>query len=70
MGEFGFEVWQGGEMVASGSGYDREQVRREVMHYALVYARDGEVVASFFEETPHGRMPLPPHVPSPQDIDP
>jgi hypothetical protein len=38
-----FEIWQGGTMVASGSGNDREQVHQEAMHYASVYLQDGPV---------------------------
>ena len=36
-------VTQSGVVVASVIGRDREQVERETMHYALIYAQDGPV---------------------------
>jgi len=43
---FEFEVWQGGEMVASTSG-QRDEAMREAMHYAALYQHYGMV--SVFE---------------------
>lgn len=39
---YSFELWQGGIMVASVDSPGLEDARREIMHYAMVYARDGE----------------------------
>lgn len=36
-------IWEDGIAVASVSGSDPEAVRREVLHYAAVYAQDGPV---------------------------
>lgn len=41
--EYSAEIWQDGMMVAGVSGADPEAVRREAMHYAMVYAQDGKV---------------------------
>lgn len=38
-----FQIWQGGMVVAEGSGGDSAAVRREAMHYAMMYAQDGPV---------------------------
>lgn len=43
-GRYAFEIWQGGMVVATGLGPDLEAVRREAMHYAMIYGQDGPVV--------------------------
>lgn len=43
MREYRFEIWQGRMIVAEGSGGDLDAVRREALHYAMIYAQDGEV---------------------------
>lgn len=42
--DYRFEVWQDGLLVAECVGADYEAVRRDAMHYALVYAQDGPVI--------------------------
>jgi len=37
-----YELWQDGVMVASVEG-EPEDARREILHYAMVYAQDGPV---------------------------
>lgn len=39
--EYDLELWQGGMMVASAHGANFNDVYREIMHYAFVYAQDG-----------------------------
>lgn len=38
-----FTIECGGEWVAAGSAPDEETARREAMHYAMQYSRDGVV---------------------------
>lgn len=42
--QYRFEIWQDGMVVAEGSGSNRDAVRAEAMHYAMVYAQDGRAV--------------------------
>jgi len=37
------ELWQDGIMVAAVSAPDEETMRREISHYAMMYAQDGPV---------------------------
>lgn len=39
--EYEFELWQDGMMVAEVAGDDLNSCRREIMHYAMMYAQDG-----------------------------
>jgi hypothetical protein len=44
MEEYEFEIIQGGIVVAVASSADRDQALREIMHYAMQYAQDGQVI--------------------------
>ena len=41
-----FELVQRGIIVASAHGEDVEALRREIMHYAMMYAQDGPCTVS------------------------
>jgi hypothetical protein len=41
--EYRFDIWQGGIVVASGSGYDAEAVCSEMVRYAAQYVQDGPI---------------------------
>lgn len=41
--EYHWEIWQGGIVVASGSGYDAESVCGEMVRYATQYVQDGPI---------------------------
>jgi hypothetical protein len=42
--EYHFEIVQGGLVVAEGSGADLDNLRFEMLHYAMVYVQDGPVL--------------------------
>ena len=41
--EYEFQIWQGGTIVALGSGADLDAVRRDMLHYAMQYVQDGPI---------------------------
>lgn len=41
--EYEFEIWQRGIVVACGSGTSLDDVRREMLHYAMQYVQDGPI---------------------------
>jgi hypothetical protein len=41
--EYSWSIEQGGIVVAEGSGFDVETVKREMVHYAVQYAQDGPI---------------------------
>lgn len=43
MKEYHFEIWQGGIVVAGGSGPDAEEVCQEMVRYATQYVQDGPI---------------------------
>jgi hypothetical protein len=44
------ELWQDGKMVAVVECDDEETTKREIMHYAMVYAQDGPVDVRFGQD--------------------
>lgn len=42
-GEYWFEIWQGGIVVAEGSGPFLDDVGRDMVRYAVQYVQDGPV---------------------------
>lgn len=40
-GEYWFEIWQGGIVVAEGSGPFLDDIGREMVRYAVQYVQDG-----------------------------
>lgn len=48
MSEYQFEVWQGDDLVASGSASTLEEVEREACHYDLQYGEDGPTEVKFY----------------------
>ena len=56
-----FEVWQGGTMVASVSGFDGERVFNDAMHYAMMYGQDGEVEVIEVSDTNEFEKHVPAH---------
>lgn len=49
---FGFDLWQGGIVVASVESPDGPSAVREIMHYAMMYSQDGPC-----EITARGKKP-------------
>ena len=39
--EYRYELWQDGIMVAATAADSREDARKEIAHYAIMYAQDG-----------------------------
>lgn len=46
-GEWEFEIWQLGVMVANGSGPNCDDVLREARHYFAQYQQDGKAALIF-----------------------
>ncbi len=60
MVEYTFEIWQGGIVVAVGSGPDLDAVRGEMLHYAMLYVQDGPIQITGSAELAPPNNPLAP----------
>lgn len=43
MERYSFEIVQGGVVVVEGDGDNLDDVRREMLHYAMMYVQDGPI---------------------------
>jgi hypothetical protein len=43
MTEYHYEIWQNDIAVVEGSGSDLDAVRRDMLHYAMIYLQDGPI---------------------------